>query len=251
MKEILISRGAQLLARYVAAVLVFLAGWSNVGVTTDQVTSSSDTIGYLLAASVFGLLDLILHNVRNRLNPPSLIAFLLLPGLLMLTGCGVDQRVVRGHDFEKKAIENAKKNHAVVHEISRNALETESKAHIDTIYEWDAEKVAAKATSTPSITPTQTVAEMKRLTYLRDKKRAAVEKNTDNLAQAEAIANKDLEKALLVNAKLREYANEPGFDFIALMQGLFGKKEKELPDSPAESLPAEIIPLPPAPTPAQ
>jgi len=247
MKEILISRGSQLFARGAAFVMVFLAGWSNVGVTTDQVTSSSETIGLLLAAGVFGLADLLLHSIRNKMNPPSLIAFLLLPGLLLMSGCGKDERVLAGHDFNKRAIENAKKNHGTVQQTLRGALEAETKAHIDTVFEWTADDVAAKATATPTITPKQTVAEMKRLTYLRDKKRAVAEKTTQNFVLAESIANKDLDKALLVNAKLREYANEPGFDFVALMQSLFGgSEEKDLPDSPAESLPAEIIQLPQA-----
>jgi len=260
MKEILISRGAQLLSRYVAGALVFLAGWSNVGVTTDQVTSSSETIGLLFAAGIFGLLDLLLHSIREKMNPPSLIAFLLLPGLLLVSGCGKDQRVLDAHDFTKKSLENSKENHNKLHQIERAAYEREAKEHIDTKFKWDAEKLVTQAKANPAITVQQIVDEMLFKTFLRDKHRNFVALQVSKATDAQAIADKDLNTALKINGQLRDYAAQPGFDFIALIQGLFGSPEEtaaqKLPDGPLESLPAEIISFPPGnaavvPTPAQ
>jgi len=253
MKEILLSRFTQLVVRLLMAGFAFLAGKFGMGLPTDQMTGSAEFVASIVASGVMWLLDTYIHRKRIEISPAEsyegspLIAFLLLPGLLLMSGCGKNERVLAGHDFNKRAIENAKKNHGTVQQTLRGALEAETKAHIDTVFEWTADDVAAKAAATPTITPKQTVAEMKRLTYLRDKKRAVAEKTTQNFVLAESIANKDLDKALLVNAKLREYANEPGFDFVGLMQSLFGgSEEKDLPDSPAESLPAEVIQLPPA-----
>lgn len=188
---------------------------------------------------------------------------LILSALLILslfTGCGVETRVVKAHETQDKTIKKAKDNHSILHAEERKLLKEVSEDLIDEKYERQADSVAAQAAGNLAIPAAVTVKEMKRLTYLRDEKRAAVDKTIKQLEALQSVPDNDLNAALQINAKLKEYAAEPGFDFLALVQGFLSKKEDPLPESKSETIqiPVDVLPsptssitgaLPPDPTP--
>lgn len=93
MKEVLLSRFMQLAVRALMVVFAFLAGKFGIELPTDQLTGSAEFVASGLAVAAMWLLDTYIH--RKREDAPAavpyhespLIAFLLLPGLLMLAGC--------------------------------------------------------------------------------------------------------------------------------------------------------------------
>lgn len=100
MKEILLSRLSQIFSRIIAGVFLFLAGKFGVDLPTDQLTGSAEVVASLVAAAAFFGFDFIVHRVNTGSwgfgpkVPPGvpyydapLIAFLLLPGLLLTSGC--------------------------------------------------------------------------------------------------------------------------------------------------------------------
>ena len=159
----------------------------------------------------------------------------------MLTGCGVDRRVLKAHETQDKTLAKVQENHGILHAEERKLLKKEAEDHIDTKFEWQAEKVQATAAANLNIGAPQIVAEMKRLTYKRDEERAKVAKTVQTLAMLQNVPDNDLSTARQINAKLKEYAAEPGFDFIALVQGFLNKPEDPLPEAKAETI---VIPPP-------
>lgn len=172
-----------------------------------------------------------------------LILFALV-ALSYLIGCGVDQRVVRGHDTTDNALKKADDNHAALHAEERKLLREEAEGRIDDRYEWHVERIQTQAANNLQIGAPQIIAEMKRLTYKRDEQRAAVNTTIRKLEALQSIPENDIAAARKINAKLKEYAAEPGFDFIALMQGFLNKKEEPLPQASMQTMQIPVMSMP-------
>jgi hypothetical protein len=94
LKTLFLSRGSQLIARYIAMALSAAAGAVGAQVGVDQIGQSAETLGLIVAAALCLGFDKIVHRVNTgswgfaeKTPPSALIAFLLLPGLLLMSGC--------------------------------------------------------------------------------------------------------------------------------------------------------------------
>lgn len=142
---------------------------------------------------------------------------------ICLSGCFTrDSKVLAGQEHAQAAVRNYAKNQRLAHTAEQSAFALESKAHIDTKYEWSMEGVQRKAEADKAITPAAIVTEAKRLTYKRDQLRDTVDAKVSAIRKILELSERDLFNAARLQGAVSRYDNEEGFNLESLTQAFGG-----------------------------
>lgn len=223
-KQLILSRGAQLSARYIAMALSAAAGAVSAQVGADQIAQSAEVIGLIVSAALCLGFDKIVHRVRtgswgfgNTTPPAPLIAFLLLPGLLALSGCvQTTERAKLNNEAQAMAAANYQKNvenlvYALIDDICNAAY---------------AEADRLEADATAAETGPDGKANAKNLRLIQEKKLEhykAIEVNRIVLRKKLADAARDMDHLRDYNQALRQY-----WDKSASTAGLLNQSSETL-----------------------
>jgi hypothetical protein len=242
LKAILLSRGAQLAARGAAYCLTFLAGLFGAQVGVEQIAQSAETIGAILGAGVLFGWDMIVHRVQHGTwlktipdarpyNGGLVIAFLLLPGLLGLTGCM--QTNVRAKYTQDRIEASAVNYQANVEKLVHALIDDYRDTAIAKADELAAAAIAAE-------TGADGKASAKNLQIIQNKKLehyAYIERNVITLRSKLIAAAKDMDHVKQYSQAMREYwdksastagiLNQSSEQMIGLLEQFVGGKPKK------------------------
>jgi len=172
-----------------------------------------------------------------------ILSFFSILALLILAGCARDEAAKAAGKGAKDRIENYAKNQDLIHFGEQKAFEIEAKSHLDTKFEWSAEKVQNIATADKTITPAEIVSKMKTNAYTWRDGYIKVDGKVKAVRDIIAYSKKDLLGAQSLFDSIERYNDASSFNIF----GLFTKDKPGAPVEPPINLtpavPAEIVPL--------
>lgn len=224
MKEFLISRIAQLVARYVGMFLVSAGAWSGTTVSPEQAESAGGTIAMIAVGALFMLWDLVSHKVKHGewlgIKPPSgklpLLALACL-GLAASTGCAQKPppEVLEARDFKRKSIQAYAESNDEILEAILSAYRAEAYEHLETKIRGDiATATRNAAASNGQVKIEDAIRFMQQVEGDRSTGRAKIDAAVAQIKVAMASARVNLAIGLKVDEALTEYENA-GIDMSA------------------------------------